>query len=126
MQNIVIDKPYVPVPRHHGRIWPALLSFYLPRLLSRKYGVVQVDYVNAERLRASIAAGHGVLIAPNHCRDEDPMVIGMLSKEVGSPFFIMASWHLFMQDRLQTFLLRRAGAFSIYREGIDRAAVNTA
>ena len=41
-------------------------------------------------------------------------------------FFIMASWHLFMQDRVQTFLLRRAGAFSIYREGIDRAALNTA
>jgi 1-acyl-sn-glycerol-3-phosphate acyltransferase len=126
MQNIVIDKPYVPVPPHHGRIWPALLSFYLPRLLSKKYGVVEVEYVNAERLRASIAVGHGVLIAPNHCRDEDPMVIGMLSKEVGSPFFIMASWHLFMQDRLQTFLLRRAGAFSIYREGIDRGALNTA
>jgi hypothetical protein len=31
-----------------------------------------------------------------------------------------------MQDRMHTFLLRRAGAFSIYREGIDRAAVNTA
>lgn len=40
--------------------------------------------------------------------------------------FIMASWHLFMQDKLRTFMLRRAGAFSIYREGIDRSAVNTA
>jgi 1-acyl-sn-glycerol-3-phosphate acyltransferase len=38
----------------------------------------------------------------------------------------MASWHLFMKDRMTTFLLRRAGAFSIYREGIDRTAVNTA
>jgi 1-acyl-sn-glycerol-3-phosphate acyltransferase len=31
-----------------------------------------------------------------------------------------------MQDRLRTFMLRRAGAFSIYREGIDRSALNTA
>jgi hypothetical protein len=38
----------------------------------------------------------------------------------------MASWHLFVQSPLQTFLLTRAGAFSIYREGIDRTAVNTA
>jgi hypothetical protein len=38
----------------------------------------------------------------------------------------MASWHLFMQDRFHAFLLRRGGGFSIYREGIDRAAVNTA
>ncbi|HEX4056419.1 MAG TPA: 1-acyl-sn-glycerol-3-phosphate acyltransferase [Tepidisphaeraceae bacterium] len=125
MQNIVIDKPYVPVPPHRGRIWPAILSLYLPRLLRRKYGVVEVKCLNAERLAQSIAAGHGVLITPNHCRDEDPLVLGMLSRKVRSPFFIIASWHLFMQDRMQTFLLRRAGAFSIYREGIDRAAVNT-
>ena len=38
----------------------------------------------------------------------------------------MASWHLFMQTAHRTFFLRRAGAFSIYREGIDRTAVNTA
>jgi 1-acyl-sn-glycerol-3-phosphate acyltransferase len=126
MQPIIIDKPYVAVPPHRGRIWPAILTHYLPRFLRKKYGVTQIDCVNADRLKQSINVGHGVLLAPNHCRDEDPMVLGMLSREVGCPFFIMASWHVFMQDRLSAFLLRRAGAFSIYREGIDRGAVNTA
>ena len=126
MHAVVIDKPYVPVPPHRGRIWPAILSRYVPRLLRKKHGVVKVEFLHAERLVASIKSGQGVLLAPNHCRDEDPLVLGMLSRAVGAPFFIMASWHLFMQDRIQTFLLRRAGAFSIYREGIDRAAVNTA
>lgn len=126
MQNIVIDKPYVPVPPHEGRIWPAILSFYLPRLLRRKYGVAHVECEGAERLSHSIAAGHGILLTPNHCRDEDPLAMGMLAREVHSPLFIMASWHIFVQDWKQTFLLRRAGAFSIYREGIDRVAVNTA
>ncbi len=126
MQNVVIDIPYVPVPPHRGRFWPALLSFYVPRLLRKKYGVTRVECVHTERLRQSIAAGHGILLTPNHCRDEDPLLIGMLSRAVRSPFFIIASWHLFMQDRKQTFLLRRAGAFSIYREGIDRTAMNTA
>jgi 1-acyl-sn-glycerol-3-phosphate acyltransferase len=126
MQSVVIDKPYVPVPPHRGRIWPAILSRYIPRLLRKNHGVTKVECIHAERLRHSIESGHGVLIAPNHCRDEDPLVLGMLSRAVRSPFFIMASWHLFMQDRMHTFLLRRAGAFSIYREGIDRAAVNTA
>jgi len=126
MQNIIIDKPYVPVPPHHGRIWPAIFSRYAPRLLRKHYGVTKVECVHADRLRKSIESGQGVLIAPNHCRDEDPLVMGMLSRAVGSPFFIMASWHLFMKDKWHTFLLRRAGAFSIYREGIDRAAVNTA
>lgn len=126
MQSIVIDKPYVPVPPHHWRIWPAVLGLYTPRLLRKKYGVTKVDCLHTDRLRQSISAGHGVLLAPNHCRDEDPIVLGQLSRQAGSPFFIMASWHLFMKDRMTTFLLRRAGAFSIYREGIDRTAVNTA
>jgi 1-acyl-sn-glycerol-3-phosphate acyltransferase len=126
MQSIVIDKPYVPVPPHRWRVWPKLLGFYLPRLLRKKYGVTRVDCVHVDRLRQSIASGNGVLIAPNHCREEDPLVLGRLSAAVGSPFFVMASWHVFMKDRMTTFLLRRAGAFSIYREGIDRAAVNTA
>jgi 1-acyl-sn-glycerol-3-phosphate acyltransferase len=126
MQNIVIDKPYVPVPPHRGRFWPKILAIYLPRLLRKSYGVMRVDVLHAERLSSSIAAGNGVLLTPNHCRDEDPLVMGMLSREVRSPFFVMASWHVFMQKRMQAFLLRRAGAFSIYREGIDRTAVNTA
>jgi 1-acyl-sn-glycerol-3-phosphate acyltransferase len=126
MQKIVIDKPYVPVPPYRGRLWPWILSLYVPRLLRRKYGIVRVDCVNGRRLRESIAAGHGVLLAPNHCRDEDPLVLGQLSRAVGKPFFIMASWHVFMQDRVSAFLLNRAGAFSIYREGIDRVAVDTA
>jgi 1-acyl-sn-glycerol-3-phosphate acyltransferase len=126
MQNIVIDKPYVPIPPYHGRIWPSLLASYLPLHLRKKYGIERVECIHADRLAQSIAAGHGVLLAPNHSRDDDPFVVGMLTREVHSPFFIMASWHLFMQDRMHAFLLRRAGAFSVYREGIDRTAVNTA
>jgi 1-acyl-sn-glycerol-3-phosphate acyltransferase len=125
MQNIVIDKHYVPIPPYRGRIWPSLMTMYVPRLLSKKYGITSVECVNANLLKQSIDAGHGILLTPNHSRDEDPFVMGALSREVHSPFFILASWHLFMQDRLHAFLLRRAGAFSIYREGIDRTAVNT-
>ena len=126
MQNIIIDKPYVPVPPHRGRLWPTLLRLYVPHMLRRKYGVVSVECVHADRLAKSIRDGHGVLLTPNHCRDEDPMVLGALSRAAGSHFYLMASWHVFMQDRMQAFLLRRAGAFSIYREGIDRGAVGTA
>jgi 1-acyl-sn-glycerol-3-phosphate acyltransferase len=126
MQNIIIDKPYVPVPPHRGNIWPKILTRYAPRILRKKYGIIGIECVNADLLQQSLAAGHGILLTPNHCRDEDPYVLGALSRATGSPFFIIASWHLFMQSRIQTFFLRRAGAFSIYREGIDRSAINTA
>jgi 1-acyl-sn-glycerol-3-phosphate acyltransferase len=126
MQNIVIDKPYVFVPPHRGRWWPWLLQRAARRRLRRKDGVVSVECRGIDKLRASLVAKHGILLAPNHCRPSDPLVIQEMSRQIGILPFTMASWHLFMQSGLQTFLLRRIGAFSIYREGMDRTAINTA
>ena len=126
MQNIVIDKPYEFVPPHRGTFWHALLQVYLRRYLRRHFGIERVECRGQELLRQSIDAGHGVLLTPNHSRDCDPLVLGELARCVGKPFFFMASWHVFMQGRFMAWLLRRAGAFSIYREGMDRASVNAA
>ena len=79
-----------------------------------------------ERLQASIEAGHGIVLAPNHCRPCDPMVIAMLAGRVQRYFYTMASWHLFMQNRLQAWLLQRAGVYSVHREGTDRTSLNHA
>ena len=38
----------------------------------------------------------------------------------------MASAHLFLDGGMMAYLLPRAGAFSVYREGIDRPAIATA
>src|SRR5262245_7931893 len=125
MAPVVSDKPYVPVPPYRGTLWPRLLSLYVPRYLHRRYGTANVQIVGDDKLRASIAAGHGVLIAPNHCRDEDPLIVNALASKVHKPFFVVASAHLFRDSKLQSFVLRRAGAFSIYREGMDKQAVQT-
>src|SRR3954471_23029007 len=125
MNSVVSDKPYVPVLPYHGTLWLRVLSLYFPRYLHRRYGTTKVEIVGAEKLRASIAAGHGVLITPNHCRDEDPFILSALAREAGTPFFVVASAHLFMGSKVQAFMLRRAGAFSIYREGMDKQAVQT-
>ncbi|MGN6626373.1 MAG: hypothetical protein ACTHLN_07115 [Tepidisphaeraceae bacterium] len=100
MNPVVTDKPYVPAPPYHGTVWPWLMNRYAPRLLSRRYGTRVTQVNNADKLRESIAAGHGILIAPNHCRDEDPILLSRLARDVGRPFFIVASAHLFMGSRL--------------------------
>jgi 1-acyl-sn-glycerol-3-phosphate acyltransferase len=125
MNLVVTDKPYVPVPPYRGTLWPRMLNLYIPRYLRRRYGTAKIEIVGAEKLRASIAAGHGILITPNHSRDEDPFILSALAREVGHPFFVVASAHLFIGHKLQSFILRRAGAFSIYREGMDKQAVQT-
>lgn len=126
MQSIVLDKPYRFVPPDHGTLGPRLIGMYLPRYLDRSHGIVDITFHGTERLTKSIQAGHGIILAPNHCRPCDPMVICMLAKEMGTPFFTMASAHLFMQGRLQAWLLQKAGAFSVYREGMDRQALAAA
>jgi hypothetical protein len=66
------------------------------------------------------------MLAPNHCRMSDPVVLGVLGMEADCHLFAMASWHVFKQTRFQTFMTRRMGAFSVLREGNDRRAIETA
>ena len=126
MQNIVLAKPYRFVPPRFSALWSRIIGWWLPTHLRRSFGVASWEFVGTERLRASLQAGHGVLVASNHCRPCDPVVLGLLGREVGRPFHVMASWHLFMQSRVQSFLLPRLGVFSVYREGFDRESLKCA
>lgn len=126
MQNIVIAKPYRFVPPRFSPFWARIIQWYLPAYLRKRHGITSWECVGAERLRSSLNAGAGVLLASNHSRPCDPMVLGLLAREVARPFHVMASWHLFMQSRVQSFLLPRIGGFSLYREGLDREALKCA
>ena len=127
MHPVVIDKPYSFVPPHLGTWWPRFLQLFGRRKLRREYGIWSTcDSVDLEHLRDSLAAGHGIMLTPNHCRPNDPLIIGELCRRVGTAPLVMASWHIFLESRWKAFLLRRAGAFSVYREGMDRQALQTA
>jgi 1-acyl-sn-glycerol-3-phosphate acyltransferase len=127
VQNIVIDKPYAFVPPDHGTFWArGLVRTLLPWYLRSKHGVISYEHIGVERLKASVAAGHGIVLAPNHSRPCDPMVLFPLGLAVNAPIHIMASWHLFMEGRFQSWMLRHVGVFSVYREGLDRDALKCA
>jgi 1-acyl-sn-glycerol-3-phosphate acyltransferase len=126
MQNIVIAKTYRFVPPRFSPFWARIIQWYLPTYLRKSFGITSWECVGAERLVASLNAGSGVLLASNHCRPCDPMVLGLLARKVARPFHVMASWHLFMQNRVQSFLLPRIGGFSLYREGLDRESLKCA
>ncbi len=124
MEALVFDKPYEFVAPYEGRFWPALLQRTNRWYLRWRYGVTQIECRGLDHLRQAQAAGHSVLLAPNHCRPCDAMVVSELARRGGALPYVMASWHLFMQGRVQAWVLRHAGVFSIYREGVDRAALN--
>lgn len=126
MQNVIIEEPYEFVPPGRSEIWPALIGLFLNPYLRKKFAIHSVECREVQRIRDSLAAGSGVLMAPNHCRMSDPLVLGVLSKHMGRNLHAMASWHLFKQDWFSRLVTRHIGAFSVYREGADRQALNTA
>lgn len=127
MQEIVLEEPYEFVPPIESDFWCWLVrTFKLRGFLRNTFKVGSVECRGVERLRESHGAGHGVILAANHSRLADPLAIGILTGEAGCNLFAMASWHLFMEGAYQRFMIRRMGAFSVYREGNDRQAVNQA
>lgn len=128
MQDIIIEKPYQFVPPHRGNFLPkAILKLGIVPWYLRKFeGVVSHQLHGIDHLRESMRQGHGVLLAPNHCRYADPLVMAFVASEAQVPMFAMASWHLFQQSRWQRWALSAMGAFSVYREGLDRQSLDTA
>jgi len=123
---IVTDSSYQFVPPHEGNLWPRLLSWYAMRLMKSRFGITELEIRDADKLASLVANGDGILLAPNHCRTSDSLVLQGLSRKIGQPFFVMASSHLFRGSRFMKWVLRRTGAFSVYREGLDRQALDTA
>jgi len=119
LQNLIIPEPYEFVPPRFSRLWHAVVMCRAGKMLCNDYGIVETEYVGVDLLRSSLDAGHGVMLTPNHCRPSDPFLFAGLGRLTGRPPHIMASWHIFMQGRLQRFLLQRAGVFSMHRELTD-------
>lgn len=126
MQNIIFEERYEFVPPVDSDWWVFFLRFLLRGFLRKRYNIHTYDLRHVERIKKSIDEGHAVLIAPNHARISDPIVMGLLTGEIDCNVMTMASWHLFKEGWYQTFILRRLGAFSVYREGTDRQSVNCA
>jgi 1-acyl-sn-glycerol-3-phosphate acyltransferase len=126
VQNIIIDKPYQFVPPAGGSFWPFLMRQFARIHLEKTFGIFQVRTQGLERLKTSIESGAGILLTPNHSHPADPFVLIEIGRLLGFSPYIMASWHLFMQGRMQRWILRNARVFSVYREGLDRQALTQA
>ncbi len=128
MQSIIIEKPYKFIPPMKGTWLPWLMQRLglVDLYLKKCEGIREHEVRGIEHLRTSVERGDGILLAPNHCRYADPIVMAFLARELNIYPLAMASWHLFHQSRVQSLAMRILGAFSIYREGSDRQSLDTA
>jgi 1-acyl-sn-glycerol-3-phosphate acyltransferase len=128
MQQIIIEKPYEFIPPYRSTFWPWVFRTLRvhDHYLRKSEGVVAHEVRHLDRLRASLAAGHAILVTPNHPRTADPLAMGWLAVETPCHFHVMASWHLFHKSKLNSWAIQAMGGFSVNREGVDRQAINTA
>jgi 1-acyl-sn-glycerol-3-phosphate acyltransferase len=126
--SVVFDRRYEFVPRDRSTLGPwliqrlRLVDFYL----KKKESIVDRELQDFHLLRESVDQGHGIVVAPNHCRYADPLVMGWPARAINIHFFAMASWHLFNKSWFDSFGMRKCGAFSLHREGTDRKSLETA
>ncbi len=126
--TVVFDRPYEFVPPHRGNGWPSAIQRLrlVDRYLRKKEGVVDHECRGLDHFRESLDRGDGILLAPNHCRYADPLVLGWPAREAKTHLYAMASWHLFNKSRFDSFAIQKMGAFSINRETADRQSLETA
>ena len=124
--NVNIAEPYQFIPPRKGTFVSSCLKPFLPWYMSKSWGIVDHEIRGSEKLSTSLAAGHGVVLAPNHVRECDAMTVGFLAVECRCYLNFMASWHVFKGSWLQSFMIRQVGAFSMHREGMDKTSLNTA
>ncbi len=87
----------------------------------------RVEVRGLDHLRDAQAAGHGVLITPNHFSYADPFVLLEASDQARLPFYFMTAWQVFASaGPLRQLLLRQHGCFSVDREGADFRAFRQA
>ncbi len=128
MHKVVIEEPYKFIPPDEGTFWSRLIQrFNLHGIcLKRSEGIVDFEIRDADRLRDSLDAEMGVMLTPKHSRYADPIILGWLAREAKCHLYAMASWHLFHQSRFSAWAIRKMGGFSVYREGVDRQAIDRA
>jgi len=117
------------------RVWKPKLSPFLVRCIRplriwkqrRSQQVMEWSVVGAGKVREQIQAGCGVMIMPNHSSHADPFSVYLAADEIGTPVYIMATWHVFQdQPLLIRRILQSHGCFSVDREANDIGAFREA
>ena len=124
-------QPYGSPPRW----WPPKLSATFVRLSRRwrhrqlrvKQQLSAISTSGLQHVREAIAAGQGVLIAPNHSAHYDSAALYAALDEIDQPLYFMTAWQVFgMSSWFECWAMQRLGCFSIDRESTDKTAFKQA
>lgn len=120
------DLPYTFLPPK-PRGWFRPIGLWVNRyFVEKKYRVTKLDAQGFERVKELSAAGHAVLVAPNHADHSDPNVMVSLLARHGMRSHFMAAREVFEVSKPGAWALQSMGVFSVDRDGPDLSAIKTA
>lgn len=99
-----------------------LVRALAPLVLRLRDQLVRVEFSGLERLAA--LRGQRALLLPNHPSETEPPVMALLARQLGEPFFFLATHELF--QGFDGWIAQRMGAFSVRRGWPDRASLTFA
>ena len=88
--------------------------------------VSEVESSGHEQLARLVQDKQSVMVAPNHADHADPALMITIGRRHNIGFHFMAAREGFEKSRLDRWVLQKAGAFSINREGADLASIKMA
>ncbi|MEM9753781.1 MAG: lysophospholipid acyltransferase family protein [Planctomycetota bacterium] len=114
------DRPYEwikPVPSPVlGRM---IRRYNARRFLPRVKRIVEVRRRGGDDLLARLTGGDRLLLLPNHPTHADAAVFMESLREIGVPSQLMAAYDVFLRGKVDRFVMRRMGAFSVDRDASD-------
>jgi 1-acyl-sn-glycerol-3-phosphate acyltransferase len=116
-------EPYRFIPPYRRDWWCRFAKRFLPSYAARSSRITRYEFRGADLLKQSIDEGAGIVLAPNHSRWGDGIVLARLSILVDQFFYYMVSYHIFKISKVNSWWINRLGCYSVWREGTDREAM---
>jgi hypothetical protein len=77
----------------------------------------------ADSVREIERRGERLLFLPNHSTHSDPQLMTETHRQLGTASCFMAAYDVFLRGKFSAWVMQRAGAFSVDREGSDRKSM---
>ncbi len=118
--------PYQFMPPKYSWAFRPFLHALARFSLKNTFKVTDVKISGHETLTQLVQEKQSVMVAPNHADHADPALIITVGRRCKFAFHFMAAREGFENNRLESWILQRGGAFSINREGADLASIKMA
>jgi len=121
------DEPYRDFPPKDIPPWRWVLNWYNhSRFLPAAKRITKLIVHGSETLNQTRKPGDRLVLMPNHPTHADASIMLEASRRAGLTTQMMAAYDVFLRSKLDAFIMRRLGAFSVDREGSDARAMKTA